>query len=365
MAQKKYALTISMVLMMVVSLLSVSNAQAKDWPDQFAFGGSFRLRHEIINQQNQQQEQRDRMAARLKMKAVVNPKVDVVMRLASGALDQPTSTNQTLGDSGNNKPFNLDLAYIDWRPCSRMDFTAGKMLLPFEKVGGNELLFDSDWTPEGASLKYMHHFDRADLFVSAGDIWLHENAQGPDTSLLGVQVVGQTNLSEVKVLAGLGRFQYANMKGQDTLGKADTAFGNSLDTSNKYLNNYELNEIFAQAQWLKRWPLTLYADFVNNVMVSRDKQGFVAGLKWGHLKNVGDWSVGYQYEKLEKDAVVGGLTNSDFAGGGTDGKGHRFKASYELAQGTSATLTYYDTKKSISSNELNDRRVQLDFGFKF
>jgi hypothetical protein len=64
---------------------------------------------------------------------------------------------------------------------------------------------------------------------------------------------------------------------------------------------------------------------------------------------------------------VGTFNDSDFCGGGTDGKGHRFSLAYQLAKNTQAGVTYFMDKKANSAGNMDDDydRLQVDVIVKF
>jgi hypothetical protein len=68
-----------------------------------------------------------------------------------------------------------------------------------------------------------------------------------------------------------------------------------------------------------------------------------------------------------KDAVVGALTDSDFALGRTDSKGSEFNFTYALATNWVVTVSYFHNKIGISSpsTSRNFERLMIDFNFKF
>jgi hypothetical protein len=45
-------------------------------------------------------------------------------------------------------------------------------------------------------------------------------------------------------------------------------------------------------------------------------------------KKQGSWNFRYNYREIEADAVLGTFSDSDFIGGGTDGKGHELNFGY-------------------------------------
>ena len=55
--------------------------------------------------------------------------------------------------------------------------------------------------------------------------------------------------------------------------------------------------------------------------------------------------------------------DSDFLGGGTNGKGHRIGYTYQLAKNLQGVLTYFRDEKG--NDEHNYNRLQADLIFKF
>ena len=113
-------------------------------------------------------------------------------------------------------------------------------------------------------------------------------------------------------------------------------------------------------------PLGLYADFVQNQDADDLDTGYIIGAKLGKAKNRGSWQVQYQYQDLEADATFGLFTDSDFMGGGTDGKGHKLGAAYALQKNWSLGFTYFDGTKGMDLGEDVDySRLMIDTKFKY
>ncbi|MDH3994746.1 MAG: putative porin, partial [Gammaproteobacteria bacterium] len=71
-------------------------------------------------------------------------------------------------------------------------------------------------------------------------------------------------------------------------------------------------------------------------------------------------------EDLEADATLGLVTDSDFMGGGTDGKGHKFTGKYALAKKWTVGATYFDgTRGQDLGNDADYQRLMLDTVFKY
>ena len=107
----------------------------------------------------------------------------------------------------------------------------------------------------------------------------------------------------------------------------------------------------------------MYAQGVKNTDAStRFDQGQLYGVTVGKAKNPKTFEVGYSYAKLEKDATIGMFTDSDRWGGGTDGKGHKLYAKYQIMKNLQAGIAYFldDKKISDSAKTTDYDRLQVD-----
>ena len=151
--------------------------QKSSWAQRIRFGGDIRLRHEstlfddgnatdiedpgspntFINTTNDRHRQRIRLRIGAKAKLIdpgdVNVgKVTAGVRLATGSVGNPVSTNHTLGSSGSShSDIVLDRAYVNWTfepeaeiwggMIPRASLTGGIMENPWESTS---LVWDSD-----------------------------------------------------------------------------------------------------------------------------------------------------------------------------------------------------------------------------
>lgn len=142
------------------------------------FGGDFRFRYEsFYGQQNAlasaetpgafgnplSTRQRLRMRARFTVAGKIGDEFDWGIRLATGSYADMISTNQTLTDIFNRKPFAVDQAFIGYRPKQlqtkhgAFQLQAGKFDTPWTRT---ELTWDNDISPEGLNEKYTYTFDK-------------------------------------------------------------------------------------------------------------------------------------------------------------------------------------------------------------
>lgn len=354
-----------------------SSVGSLKWAEKISLYGDFRFRYEQIDGRNTNQRDRMRIRARLGLKGKIDEEWKFDLRLASGSSD-PTSSNQDLDGGFDSKNFWLDRAFLTYQPkgIEGLSVLAGKMSNPFYNVGGNQLMWDGDLNPEGVAVKYAGSFSETlAFFVNGGGMWVEERSSDADTSLWGVQG-GLTHTFENKntLTGGAGYFKYGNIEGERAIGSFK---GNSfvdidpgVGTDNRYLYNYELVELFAEytmTAWEK--PLAFYGDYVVNTASGvQDDTGWLVGTTFNKASAPGTWQVGYEYRDIEADATLGQFNDSDFIGGGTDGKGHKFSFKYALAKNVAAGTTYFLNRRDADGDGKRDdkySRLQFDVELKF
>ncbi len=343
------------------------------WAENIKWSGDLRYRHELIDDDTATTKRnRNRIRARLKMKAKINDEWDATIRLATGSSDSPTSTNQTLGDSSSDsfssKEFWLDQAYANYHPAWKpgLNILLGKMGNPFYKVGKNQLIFDGDLSLEGGAASYKWNLDDStSAKLTGGSFWLRERSTDADTSLFGIQGLLKHKLSkDSHILGGISYYDFGNIKGKSLSGVS--AKGNTT-SGGLYVNDYDIVESFGEYGFkIGDVPATVVGTYINNTGASTSEDtAWLIGAKYNKAKKPGSWEVSYNYRDVEKDAVVGGLCDSDFIGGGTDGTGHVFGFKYQLAKNVQAGLHYFMNEKNASSTKDDFRLLQADLIFKF
>ncbi len=315
---------------------------------------------------------------RLQIDANVTDGVDAGIRLATGNISNPVSTNQTLGNYGTRYAFTIDRAFLRYNAYDDKKFNwltlmGGRTPNPFF-TGDSEIVWDEDLSFEGAFGTLRQRFRGNDLpdsiggkgpsvFATAGifplqastglstrDKWLYGGQTGFDW--------GFDNQDELKV--GVGYFEYRNI--QAVINKqvdntcannsAESAqsvpqfmqFGNSLTTicyntlggigglvglaSNFQIFNanalYDL-ALFAPAH------LKISGDYAHNFGFNQQAILAYTGqnitpqttawqvrgeLGWPKVDSFGKWSVFSYYKYVERDAVLDAYTDSDFHAGG-------------------------------------------------
>jgi hypothetical protein len=321
-----------------------------------------RYRHETINEDGEAERNRHRVRARFGVTADVAENVRLGLQLASGT-DDPISANQNLDTGFNRKQIGIDRAFFTWAATDELTFTGGKFANPFFRPGNHHLIYDSDLNPEGLALRYA----RGDWFANYAGLWVEERSGANDSIMLGGQFGYRNALDNgMRVTVGASYFDYLETQGRTPFWDGE-AVGNRLGPGGGYLNDFNITELFAELN-LKAGerPVTLFADYVVNSEAADADTGFALGASLGDVAKQGDWRVGYIYQDLEADAVVGTFTDSDWSGGGTDGKGHVVEFNYGFRDRLVFGLRYYLNERGADAgNEHDFNRLMADVVFNY
>jgi hypothetical protein len=326
------------------------------------FAGDLRYRHETINEAAEAERNRQRIRARFGVTADVAENVRVGLQLATGG-DDPVSANQSLDGGFNRKPIGVDRAFFSWAATEQLTFTGGKIANPFFRPGNHHLIYDGDLNPEGLALRYA----RGDWFANYAGLWVEERSAADDSIMLGGQFGYRHALDNgMRVTAGASYYDYLETQGRTPFWDG-AAVGNRVGLGGGYLNDFNLTELFAELNLKSRGrPLTVFADYVVNSEANEADTGFALGASFGEVSGAGTWRFGYAYQDLEADAVIGTFTDSDFAGGGTDGKGHIVDFNYGFRERLVFGLRYFLNERGADVGDEHDyNRLQADVVFNY
>jgi hypothetical protein len=345
------------------------------WALKTQLQGDVRVRYENIHIEDEpdnggRDKDRQRIRARLGAYTEINPEVDTGIRIASGSSNDARSTNQSLEDYFSKKDLWLDLAYIDYHPeaVAGLHVIGGKMKQPWEAVG--DIVWDGDINPEGAAVTYSTDLGGAELFGSAGYFVLDDAVDGEgvefkhDARLYSGQVGTRIAATDyIKLMLGGSIYAYDNDEDASALVSSFLmANGNTTD-------EFRLYEAFAQVDFTGLpLPLSLYGQYVKNgaargVDEDQDQAWLV-----GFVTKLVGVKLDYNYRDVQRNGVVGGFTDSDFAAGYVGSRGHKLKAKYDLSKNFSVGATYFMADSDVASRFIDDASVdtlQVDFEAKF
>lgn len=338
--------------------ITASISKKTDWSSRVKVSGDMRFRHENINQTeaNGVKESRQRIRARLKIAAKINPEVDAGFRLVTSG--GQTSANKSLEGGFGGKDIFFDRAYIHWHPDFAQGLSAifGKFKQPWYNISSHGLIWDSDVNPEGIAANYQRKVGDFNLAVSGGYFILED----------GDTVRGEANndgfSDDLNMYhAGLSASIELNPALKGTLASNVFIYNNeTVALENSSMEIYEVAGKFnINTAYL---PIYIYAQYANNAAaIDKNKNtawlaGF--GAKYNALK------IDYNYRNTEKYAVADTFNDSDFATGNTDSKGHKVKLAYKISHNFSAGAAYF-AAKDFSGNGIRTNTLQLDLKAKF
>jgi hypothetical protein len=365
----------------------VEEKKESSWTDKFSLKGDFRYRFEMIDiipdADDAKMRYRHRIRGRLGVGVKMSHGLKALFQLATGSED-PVSTNQTLTNAFSTKPLWIDLAFVEWAPefAKGLLLVAGKMKNPFRRPVKSELVWDGDLNPEGLALGYEGDFGVVAPFVQTGGFFVEERKSEQNSWLLGVQAGLKVTLAEglFHIDAGVGYFDHTEIKGSEVYFDPEDSFGNTAELIDPedpeaaelaYVHDYNLVEGYIELGGkIVRFPWAVFGDIVKNVADGVDDDlGWLVGVKFGKTKKALDFDLRYIYRIVESDAVVGLFTDSDFIGGGTNGRGHEWNVGFQAVDAMKIGASFfYNNMPAHDEDDIptdDYRRFQLDFQFKF
>ena len=338
--------------------------------DKVSFHGDFRYRYEEIDLQGAELHSRTRIRARASLARKVSDSLVLGFGLSSGG-SAPTSSTQTLGNGGSKKDIDLDLAYVDWTPVEGLHVLAGKFANPLLRVPSHSMMWDDEWRPEGVALTYQNET----VFATVLSTWLESDSLSPSREQsYGGHIGLRRPIGSAGLTAGVGYFDFS-IAGDGTYFGSDLAFaGNSFfcsdpqdSTSCSYLNDYQEVDLFAALDVdLGEFRIKVFGHMLQNLGADAFDAGWTAGARASTTFRDRVVQLDYFYRDLEADAAYGQLSDSDFGGGGSDVRGHYFKAGWKVTPHWTLSATYFENQ--VGSNAIAERdynRVQLNADFTY
>jgi hypothetical protein len=258
--------------------------------------------------------------------------------------------------------------------------TFGKMDQPFQV---SQMVFDSDYTPEGGALQGSYKInDTHSLAVNGAAFVLDEvAASGRDPFMYGGQAIWNANWTpHIASSLGVGAFDIVNKQALGLSGGANppsiNAGGvpnvNQGNTRNSFGNlAYNYNPIIVSGSvtytldsfplYNGKFPIKLAGEFMDNpgadpAKGSANNQGYWGGIQLGKSGKKNTWDIFYRYQYLEADAWYDELVDDDNVAfysntstalakngwmSGTNMKGHLVKFNYSLTDALTFSLTTY------------------------
>ena len=336
-----------------------------------------------------------RLRYRLRVGLTLNMKDDlqVGFRLGTGESPgttgsttggNPLSSNTTLQANGSKKFLYVDAAYGKWMAINNGTWmvaaTIGKMDQPFQ---ASPMVFDADYTPEGAALQATYKIDDNNslAFNGAGFVLDQTTTRGP--FLYGGQMIwNSTWTPKIGTSLGVAAYDIANDSSfppSTTVGidaPYDSNLGNTVGPTTipavppvpSFTFARHFNPIVASGSvtytldsfplYKGAFPIKLAGEFMENPAASSNNKGWWIGTTLGKSGKKGMWDLSYRYQRLEADAWWDQIVDDDniaafptvpaalptetgAAVGGTNIKGHLVKFNYSIYDSLTFSFTAY------------------------
>jgi hypothetical protein len=357
----------------------------------FAFSGDLRLRAEPTfgGPVDQSQDRfRERVRLRFNVDARLNDQINGGFSLASGDLNDPISTNQTLNQFDTRKPIAIDKAWATYNPgwFRPLTLTGGKFAYSWFNT---ELVWDKDLNPEGASETLAFHTETPllqkiavvgfQLPFAENKNTLSTNKSYYNTMVYGEQLQSSWQFgSRVRFSAYASYYdwRYADsvpfallvpnsaspadgllaLKGAGevnsiaTVTATNAITGAKTITSAQFASKFGIVDTLAQldiATPSERWPIGFVADFADNALACtnvghlatgavltvpcdpRARHGYWLEANAGRTVKKGDWQLSYSRIVIQREAVVGTFNYSEIFPS-SDVEIHRPEVMYQL-----------------------------------
>lgn len=335
----------------------------------------------------------------------------------------PTSTNADLGRYQQRFATTWDLAFLQWDYSPLGHVYGGRIQNPY---GVSDLLFASDLTLDGVAVTYKPRFGLAwQGNATAGVHPMREVEGGPlntaqDQWLYAAQLGATwTAIDSSSLSFGLGWFDFVHAAGElnpeqpsgNTFNAQQAPVfrrrGNTMFNLNALSSpggaaafapaskfrvavanvNYELARfdpirLGVSAEYVRNFGFKeseirdrigiaineLPQDITGRNGVERRRtKGYRYGVQVGNaeLLRFGHWQAFAGYRYLERDAVLDGLTSTDYRLGGTDQKAYFLGANLGLAPRVSMTLRYVSARSLDAAVKYDVDSWFLDFNGRF
>ncbi len=363
---------------------TTSDMEIPDWVKNLTkFSGDGRYRFDWTDDDAAADKRhRHTVRGRIAIYGKVNDEMDLIFRVAG---------EKTMGDSFDDADAYVDLAYFDYHPgtLEKLPFLSvgvdfldgispfydidgfrgihilgGKFEDPFNHPGNSSLIFDGQSFEGIAGVVKKSIGEKLDVFSTAGGFWVEERATDADTSLWGIQT-GLTWLCledcSANLTLGAAYYDFGNIEGH----ALDDLAGNTDDGTGGYENDFNIVNLFADFGFTAiGLPMSIFADYANNLGASDKDTGYLAGVVVGKTANIGDWRCTYNYSELGADSVVGQFSEGCF-GSGTNSMGHKMSVGMKVADGCLLSLTGYIGKRDVGGDDVDYKQAEFDLIVKF
>ena len=373
--------TIIFILLIIPTALL---AQIDSIIPRLSFEGDFRFRVEqdwnSKKSDGSFRENRTRFRYRLRAGVEYSDKwYSAGFRIRTGNPIKQQDPQLTLGDGFKEfgtLPIGVEKAYFqgEW---SKFKFWVGKNTFPFEK--SNELFWSDNVYPEGITFEKSFKSNSKlinDVNIKAGHFIISTNGKSlkDDSYFQGYQVYIKILKNRLELFPSL--YLFRNVP-------------NIPDGYKTFEIDYSILHLGTRFNILKKPMLDIEFDYYYNFQnyskndsistnFKEQKSGMTVGLKYGSLKQKGNWLFKTSYAYLQQYSVLDFMAQNDWARwdyssfGSPDGRltnynGIELVAGYMIDKKVSIKIKYYTVEQLIpyGTTKETGNRVRFDLDFKF
>ena len=333
-----------------------------DWASKVHLSGDLRLRYEYDDDNERENLAgnnvgRHRGRLRYRLGVITDPidKLEIGGGIASGG-DDPRSTNQTFGDDFSSKPIRLNYAYAQYQLTDSLEAVGGKFRFGDYLWLTDDLIWDGDINPEGASVHYSFEEPNGATFANSGVWILQEFAANSSDPYLYYGQLGQ-HVHAGNYFASLAGTYYGYQNTAQP-GTFDPDYAAGTNTTNQF----QVVDVDGEvgASFGDHGKASIFSEYVRNVHSGiNEDTGYAIGSKLAYDK----FAFKYIFGDLDANVVPDVFPDSDRDHGATDMKGSEIEMGYALNTAIEFNLDYYNTERK--SLDQDDQLVQADINFRF
>jgi hypothetical protein len=311
--------------------------------------------------------------------------LEVGLRFASGADNDPTTEMQTFGASNfagsttnasafeEYPDFGIDRVYAKWTPkaAKGLMVEAGKFANPWET---SALMWSPEVSPEGVWAEYRVPTGcPIEPFVGAGWFQIYTSTTKRNADMEAYDAgVRWAITPDVKWTSAATFYKFTNL--DVAFSAAGTSGGiPAMSNTGAKAGQYPLLDVINKVDFKTfNIPTNAYFDWVHNTdneSHNGHSDAWAAGLRFGDIKKKGDWDARYVYRVVERDSVLGYFTDPTFGyPSRTARKGHEVGVDYALTDALTAGLTvWYDTPMAgtTAGNKVDVMVIYFDLNWRF
>lgn len=304
----------------------VAAKAAKDslpkWLERISLSGDLTLRYEgwwydRFKGKETDQRTRWRFRSHFGVNSMVNEDLEVGIRMATAADDDPTSTVQTMDNWFGEKSWGIDRAYAKYNPAffdKIVTATAGKFANPYVRTAIN---WDVDIQPEGAyvNLRWNKKGAFQPFFTMGGLVVKEQRSDNPgDAYVYAPQAGFYYNQEPFKATFATSYYMWDGFEKVGNYNSTNLR-GNTTKT-NGQLSDFGVWDLYGQLTY--KFNAATSADVFGHYMrnLREDMTGAAAGkdLGWlaGAAVNHGKWLLSAEYRYIEANATPGYFGDSEF-----------------------------------------------------